>query len=238
MKTKIFFLLIILCNYAYSQTEKLEIENLTNRYSNGDFSIEKYQKYANDWKNLINDMGGYPSLPYNESSKKIKFNMIQSTKQSKKVNYNRILEWSAINFGSLDNVLHYQNFESGKIIIKGWFDVTHKSEYKNFWGKSKDGITTTKCFQSFIFTIKDDKVKVEITDVNYVFRSHSYYTTTVYIPDRKFEVSLHDIYPITNFNSHEWKEKLDLLNQTNLKIKRLIMNLNNYIKNYSNDYTF
>lgn len=238
MKTNIFIILLFISNIIYSQTEQLEKESMSERFSKGEFSIETYRKYGNDWRIMIAEIGGYPKLPYDETSEQIKFKIVQITEQSKKINFNRILEWSAINFGALSSVLHYKDFESGKIIIKGWFDVTHKNDYKNFWGKSKEGIKTTKCYQTYIFTIKDNTIKTEIVDVRYKFKTYGYYSSSLYIPDRTFEVSIHKIYPITNFESSEWKEKLDLLNQTNKRIEKLIMNLNNYIKDYSNDYIF
>ena len=51
-------------------------------------------------------------------------------------------------------------------------------------------------------------------------------------------MSIHNIYPITNFESDKWKEKLDLLKQTNIKINYLIGNLNQYIKGGKNDFDF
>jgi len=238
MKTKIIVVLLFLSSIVYSQTEELEKKNLSSRFDKGEFSAETYKEYANDWHKMISELGGYPNLPYDEPSGQIKFKLIETTNQSKKTSFNRILEWSAINFGNLNSVLHYKDYESGKIIIKGWFNVRHINEYKNFWGKSKEGIKTTKCYQTYIFTIKDNTVKVEVVDVRYKFKTYGYYMSTTYIPDRILELSIHEIYPITNFESNEWKEKLDLLNQTNKKINALIDNLNNYIKNYQIDYTF
>lgn len=238
MRIIIFISLVILSNILFSQTEQLEKESMSKRFSNGEFSAETYKIYASEWRKMITEIGGYPELPFNETIEQIKFEIIQITEQSKKVNYNRILEWTAINFGALSSVLHYKDFESGKIIAKGWFDVTHKNEYKNFWGKSKVGIKTTKCYQTYIFTIKENTVKVEIIDVRYKFKKYGYYSSNVYIPNRTFEVSIHEIYPITNFESNEWKEKLDLLNQTYINIKKLTENLNIYLKEYSDDYSF
>lgn len=238
MKNQIIIFLIILSNIAYSQTEQIEKESLSERYEKGEFSIETYKRYAKVWQKMITEIGGYPNLPYDETSGIIRFKEIQVTGQSLKINYNRVLEWAAITFGSLKNVLHYENLESGKIILKGVFDVTHKNEYKNFWGKSKEGITTTKCYQTYIFTIKDSTFKAEIVDVRYEFKSLGYNSTSFYVPDRIIEVSIHDIYPITKFESEEWKEKLDLLNQTNNRIKLLLIELKLYIMNYNTDYKF
>jgi len=238
MKTKVVIFLFFLSNIVCSQTEQLEKENLSNRFSNGEFSAATYKAYANDWRQLLDDIGSYPNLPYDEASGQIKFKLIEKTDQIKKINFNRILEWAAINFGALSSVLHYKDFENGKIIIKGWFDVTHKNDYKNFWGQSKEGVKSTKCYQTYVFTIKDNVIKIEVVDVRYEFKSHAYYMTTTYIPDRILEMSIHSIYPITNFESGEWKGKLDLLNQTNINIIKYISNLKEYITDYTNDYSF
>lgn len=223
---------------SISQTENIEKDNIFNRYQNGELSIEKYQQYASDWRLMIDDIKGYPVLPYDSLSRKIKFEYIIDNQISKKIIFERILEWSAINFGSISHVLHYKDFESGKIILKGNFDVSHRKDIKNFWGNPKEGVTTTTCFQTYIFTIKENKLKIEIVDLKYKFIFLGYLSATIYIPERYFEISIHDMYPVTNFESDKWKEKLDLLNQTNLNSLSLINSLKAYINNHNDDYNF
>ena len=231
-------ILFFLSSLVYSQTEKLEKENLSVRFSNGDFSATTYKEYAADWRKMIEDIGGYPNLPYDEVNGQINFNLAEITGQSKKVNFNRILEWAAITFGQLNSVLHYKDYESGKIILKGWFNVKHKAEYRNFWGKPKEGMKNTKCFQTYIFTIKDDAIKIEVVDVNYNTKVSGYFIGTVWVEGYMFEYPIHDVYPITNFESNIWVEKLDLLNQTSKSINSYIKSVNNYIKDYKSDYEF
>ena len=232
MKSKIFITLIFISSIIYSQTEQLEKENLTKRLETGELTKSKFQTYGVYWLDMIEEIGGYPELPYDEKSKQIKFKWIQETEQSKKTNFNRIIEWSAITFGSLSNVLHYKDFDSGKIVIKGWFDVTHLDEYKNFWGKSLEGFKTTKCYQTYVFTIKDDVIKIEVGNVYYRYQTYGYTS------DGTIDVSIHSIYPITNFENTEWKEKLSLIEQTGNSIGTLVNNLFLYIEDYGNDYKF
>ncbi len=104
MKTFLIFLLFFIAKISFSQTEIIEKENIANRYQNGEFTIEKYQQYGKDWRALIEDLGGYPNLPYDNKSQIIKFEYVIETEMSKKIIYDRILEWSAISFGSLSDV--------------------------------------------------------------------------------------------------------------------------------------
>jgi len=232
MTAKLFIALVFISSIIYSQTEQLEEENLTKLLESGELSKSKFQTYGVYWREMIKEIGGYPELPYDEKSKKLKFKWIHEIQQSKKINFNRILEWSAITFGSLSDVLHYKDFESGKIVIKGWFDVTHLNEYKNFWGKSLEGFKTTKCYETYVFTVKDDIIKIEVGNVFYRYQTYGYTS------DGTVDVSIHSIYPITNFENTEWKEKLSLIEQTGNSIENLINNLVLYIEDYGNDYNF
>lgn len=238
-KTHITIIFILIgSSTVFCQTESIEKDNLSTRYKNGELTIEKYRQYANDWQRMIKDIGGYPNFPYDSASTSIRYVTIQETGLSKKINFNRIMEWSAINFGSLNNVLRYENYEDGKIILKGNFNVTHKKEYRNFWGSSKEGITVSICNQTYIFTIKDNKIKTEILDITFLFVVGAYYSSSSYIPERKIQVSIHNLYPITNFENSKWQEKLDMLKQANVRIYYLVRNLNNYVKNYYSDIDF
>ena len=238
VKIKALAVLCLISSMAWGQTLQLEKKSLNERFTRGDFSVEDYAKFAKDWRDMIASFGGYPELPYDSVSGHIKFEMVEQTGQPKHVNYQRIMEWAAINFGSLNSVLHYENYESGKIILKGSFDVTHKNIYGIMWGKPLEALKTTRSKQTYIFSIKDNVIKAEIVDVRYEFFVYGYSAASQYIPDRTYEISIHNVYPITNFDSMEWKEKLDLLYQTNLKIKGLIGDLVLYIKDYNDDMNF
>lgn len=238
LKFKTLVAFCLFSTLAMGQTLQLEKKSLNERFLRGDFTVADYAKFAKDWRDMLASFGGYPELPYDSVSGHIKFEMVEQTGQPKQVNYQRIMEWAAINFGSLSTVLYHENFESGKIILKGSFDVTHKNVYGVMWGRPLEALKTTRSKQTYIFSIKDNVIKAEVVDVRYEFFVYGYSVASQYIPDRTYEISIHNVYPITNFESMEWKEKLDLLYQTNLKINELISDLVRYIKDYDNDLNF
>ena len=128
--------------------------------------------------------------------------------------------------------------ESGKIILKGSFIVTHKKDVKNFFGTIKEKKSTKTCFHTYIFTIKNNKLKVEISDIEYEYKISSYIGSNMYVPIQDIRFTLHSLYPITNIESKYWKENLDMLKQTHMKIEWLINHLDYYIANYKEDYSF
>lgn len=240
MKTIIISLAFLLtATICFGQTEELELQNLSRMFEEGEFDQEGYRDRAKAWNALMEVYGGYPSLPYDENQRRIVFiEYIDVSALNKQVIFNRIFEWAAINFGSLDAVLHYKDYESGKIILKGSFKISHKTTYKNFWGRVKESVTTKTSLQTYVFTIKDNKLKLEITQLRYEYKMYGYYTGQYYRPTDTYEMSIHDFYPITDFKPEDWKENLDLIYQTNLRIKLLVFGVELYINEYEQDYKF
>jgi hypothetical protein len=156
----------------------------------------------------------------------------------KKTIYNRIIEWSAINFGSLNTVLHYGNFETGKIILKGSNEIKYMSEFSNFWGIEKELIEPCECSETIVFTVKDNKVKIEILNLSYEFTTGGYSTAGSYVPAIKTHRSIHSLYPVTEGPPTTWKVKLSLLVETADNINLLIEHLDLYILNHIEDYNF
>jgi hypothetical protein len=225
-------------NSIYCQTEQIEVNNIFKRFELGEITEEEFKQYAKSWRVLIDDLGGYPNLPYDSVKNSISYKKIFDVELSKKIIFDRVLEWAAISFGSLDHVLNYKDFETGKIILKGNFDVTYLKDVRNFWGNSKEALTQTTCYQTYVFTVKENKLKIEILNIRYKFYYFGYYNSSIYIPERTLEISIHDLYPITNFESDQWKENLDLLKQTNSIINKLTEGLSLYIKSYNQDYGY
>lgn len=61
-KLMVIFILLINSYFIYSQTEAIEIKNLSNCYQQGEFTIETYKQYDKNWHRLITDLDGYPKL--------------------------------------------------------------------------------------------------------------------------------------------------------------------------------
>jgi len=148
------------------------------------------------------------------------------------------MEWGALTFGSLKSVLHYSDIESGKIILKGNFDIRVRKDFKTLWGNKKETVDSKNCTQTYILTIKNSKLKIEIIDLVYEYSIAGYALGTTYIPTRTIKYSLDMLYPISNDIPINWKSDLDMLKQTTIKIDLIVQSLNAYIGNYKHDYEF
>jgi hypothetical protein len=238
MKHLLAVTLLLFSITCHAQTDQLEKDNLTRRFENKEFSSEEFRTLAGNWRQVRANLGGYPQLPYDTATKAIVFKKVLETKQSRAISYSRIMEWAAINFGSIDAVLQYGNSDDGKIILKGYFDVTHDKEVKNFWGQTKSGYATTKCFQTFVFTIKEGRVKAEVRDLKYEYSSGGYLSGSIYIPRTTIKTPIESTLPITNWEKNRWVEMLDLLSKTTTSINDSLDQLQKYISNYEKDYGF
>lgn len=240
MKAHFFIIFAFFQINVFCQTYDLEMKNLVKNFSDGKINEKEFTQLSTDWGDILKSFNGYPELPFSEKSGEIEFNFVRSFKETdKRIIYDRIMEWCAINFGSLSSALHYSNVDNGKIIIKGLFEVVYVKDYFTFFsGTKKETASKVKCNFILIFTIKDDKLKINITGVDYSFLSLGYSAPNYYIPPSEIERTISEFYPITNGESIEWKGRLDLLNQTNLKINSFINSLESYINDKSIDYDF
>ena len=234
-------LVILILNSTNSicQTGAIEKANIARKFESGEMDVTQYRAILEKWRNLLSSSGGYPELPYNGITKMIEFSFVKEYPSiDKKTIYNRIIEWSAINFGSLNTVLHHGNFETGKIILKGSNEIKYMSEFSNFWGIEKELIEPCECSETIIFTVKDNKVKIEILNLSYEFTTRGYSTAGSYVPPTKTHRSIHSLYPVTEGPSTTWKVKLSLLVETADNINLLIAHLDLYILNHIEDYNF
>tara|TARA_B100000780_G_C20947567_1_gene377980 strand:- start:25 stop:714 length:690 start_codon:yes stop_codon:yes gene_type:complete len=221
--------LILLPIPALAQTLDLESMNLQRKFMSGEWDQEKYLRKASDFRALLKDMGGYPELDYNLETSQIEYKYILEVSPDKDVIFRRINEWAAMKFGSLDAVMHYSDLLSGKIILKGNFDVNFRADFKFFWTKY-ESIKRKTCYQTYVFTIVDQRVKVEINKVRYEI-SLGYENMTS-------EISINEVYPITNSPSISWKSNLDMLYQTKNHLSRFAGSVQSYINNFEEDYEF
>ncbi len=232
---------IFICSsiFCYAQTAETEKKYLSDKYQRGLISLEEYRKLAKNWKDVLSSLGGYPELPYNKQTREIEYYFTFSFQQiDKEIIYNRIIEWAVINFGSIKSVLHYSDLETGKIILKGYFNVMVKKDYIAFWGKNKESIDEKKCYQTYVFTLIDNRLKIEIINLEYKYTFIGYTIGSIYIPSKTINQSIHDLYPITGNDAINWKSNLDMLKQTDIKINLLVENLTKYINNYKADYIY
>ena len=239
MKNLLILIGLILCLNVHSQTESLEVQNLANRYAKGDFSQQEYAQLGKDWNDMLKSLGGYPKLPYNEKTKEIEFKSIKTFNNiDKKTIYDRIMEWSAETFGYFTDVLYYSNLDNGKIIIKGWFEVYYKNDVETFFMAKKEKVSMVKCSFTDVFTIKDNKLKIEIINIMYEYYIPSLTLGNLFIPPSTIVGPISGLYPITDGESILWKGNLDLMNQTNVYINFYSDDIEKYINSKGKDYDF
>lgn len=239
-KTFFYILLIFIVGLnVYSQSADIEIENVTNKFKKGEISQEEYTNQGKIWRDVIKSVGGYPELPFNSQTGRIEYAFTyEYPNLTKEEIFKRILEWTSINFGSLDAVLNYSDKESGKIILKGFFNVSVIEDYETIWGNRKQKPDTKKCNQIYIFTIKENKLKLEITGINYDFIYGGFTTGSYYVPESTVNMSIHALYPITNSPPVSWKGYLSILSVTNIEILQTANAIDLYLKNTHRDYEF
>jgi hypothetical protein len=243
MKTTLFFVfLLISVSNTYCQSWEIEEQNINKIIQSGKTQLE-VQELVKDWRTFRSEFGDYPNLPFNEKNE-IEYTYIINNQLSKEIIFDRVLEWSSINFGSLDAVLHYKNLESGKIILKGRFEIVYSYDYEGFWGNKKQGAISQECKQTYIFTIKNNKLKIQVIDVEVEVVVGGFMGVNSYIPEEKFSFPLSKYYPITNSNKNDrvgnfgWKANLNLLTEISNRIATMTTDLNEYISNYQNDFSF
>jgi hypothetical protein len=87
----------------------------------------------------------------------------------KKLIFQRCLEWIAINYGNLV----YNDLESGKIIATGLIEIEHHTGYQSGFGVTRVSPVQTPTNYTMILTIKDNKIKYNIANITYNFKSFS-----------------------------------------------------------------
>jgi len=230
--------MLLITSISVCQTIEKEEDNWSRRLQEKERSPEEMRSLINEWFSIVESRGGYPKLPYNKETNELEYTYIKSYSLTKEVITNRILEWVAFSFGSLNAVLHYKEEKSGKIIIKGQFSIAYASDYINFWGTKKEETNSKNCFQTYIFTVKDNKLKIQITSIEIENVLSGYGSSSYYVPERRYKIPLRSLYPVSLFKQIDWKENLNILENVDKNLNLLVYDLDKYINDYTRDYSF
>lgn len=231
---KIVFLFLLLPLVSSSQTSEIEVELVKLKYERNEITIEEYKKMGKEWQRLMDYFLGYPEFPLNSEGNEIEFFYLdKATGLSTEQIYNRIIEYSAINFGSITNVLHYSNLSTGKIILKGSF-ITYYLKRSTGLFSNPTNQTPTKFLISFTveFTIKDGVYKMKITDPllsDYYYYNYQELSTTAPITS---------LYPVTEAPMKEWDARLKKLIEIRNLFTVYSSSLNSYVNSFNSDYDF
>lgn len=220
-------IIIIVCNFDLkSQTPVAEIRNMTKKYENKEFDAYTYRKLANIWREISHKYT-YPLIPFDSLTNDFRYKFIfEFDSLNKNIIYNRILEYMSINQDYLSNVIDYQDYDLGKMILK----VRNLASNEN--GISIYYVCTYR------ITIINEKTRIEIFNIGiesiYDIYNYGDNVFTNYVKDS----SLEELFPITNAHHKYWENYVKILSGLDRKIKDTCLDLVTYIKNYNQDYSF
>lgn len=231
MKNLLLIAALVAPALLFSQTEEIEKAYLNSLIAEGKATTTEMAQMGKAWRDLLAEFGGYPTLPYNEQTGKIEFvQVMEFPGKSKETIIQRIEEWVAIHYGSIEAVLHYKNYETGKLIVKGYFEIPFElGEYDN-WYMPDRVIFDAKCYHTVVFTIKNGKFKVEFQDMKFSYRTKGYISSTTYIPSESYEIRMDGLYPVTRGDRNTWKSRLRTIQNVEEEITAQKKNLTEYIQ--------
>ncbi len=217
---------------SFGQTDSIEKKIAYDKCLKGEITTEDFKSMGFKWNDKIKEIKGYPDMPLDENGQ-VYFAFQYEYKGMMKIKiFNRIMEWIFINFGTNTNN-YYSNLSEGKIIFNGNFKMPKMEHDEGF---------PLKCNQTFIITLKDEKMLIELFNFGYQFtipageesNGNSYY----WKPAELIGYSINSIYPVILKKPKEWDYNLDILKYTKIGLDNKLAELDNYIINYDRNYNF
>lgn len=236
MKNFGFFFMLCFPALLFGQTLAVEKKALFEKISLNNIPKSKVNGLSKGLVDLFLKYKDYSKLPYNPETEMMEFNEVCNLQgMSKDDIFDQVKEWIAINYGSIDAVLHYENREKGKIITKGHLSIIADTRFRNVWGKSKSTILEMDIYHTAIFSIKDEKLKIEFVKLNYKYMTGGYHNGSYYIPLEEQRHSLDSIYPVVLGDESEWEFRLSTLHETFAEIKLTMNSVSNYLNDKDRD---
>lgn len=216
---KYFFLLIILVeSNLFGQTDSLERAALLNKLISKEITEASFSKIMPQWVELI-DRVKYPDLPLDQNGK-VHYIFVSEFKGfDKEKLLNRTQEWLSINYGLLPADMYF-NLKEGKIILRNSLNL----------------IYNYSCVFTSIFSIKDEKIKLELISISYQAYYEGNYESG--IPEKTINININEVYPVILKKPTEWPLNLTLLKATNKLFSTEVTNLKDYILSYDNSNIF
>jgi hypothetical protein len=229
-----FLLFITIGSPGFSQTLELEYKSMMNRYLAEEFTQLEFKDLSFAWRDLMDSIG-YPDVPCDSLTKKVEYEFLSSLNGiTRDIIVNRVSEWAAVSFGSTDGLLTHQGSTS-RLILNGSIELLFPDMFmvwKNSWRGyvEKEQLNSSFCFFTMVFTIKDGKMKSLIMNISYEY--------TDPIGGRTISRALDSCFPVSNNEQDEWKATITLVNETRDSLMAMIALLEDYIKDYENDYSW
>ena len=222
MRTIIVSIIILLISFnMYGQTDSIEQSIAYKKALSMEITGPEYSKIVKDWSAAVKRSKGYPHLQVNNDGK-VQYSFIKEFPNvSKKLLYNRILEWLSVSYGIFPTYL-YSNLDDGKIICSISLKV-----YDN---------TTSSL--TYVISIKDNKILVNIMNLGYQVSTVGHYSGDTWIPDSSYYSGIDQVFPIILKEPLKWNYYLDLMATINKQLNNEMDILSDFLINYDSRYIF
>jgi hypothetical protein len=221
-------IMIVPAFHIYSQSLDVKIKSIDSLFKAGTLNGSQVNDLRKKCRNFIVSYK-YPELTVNKRTGEVEIlDTLTFTNLDKKIIFQRCLQWIAINYGSLV----HNDLESGKIIANGLTDMTHFAEYPAGFTSREIRQIQTPTNYTLILTLKDNKIKYDITNINFIFTNFSETVDEISYP-------ISSLLLLSNQNQMQWVRFISVLNVSidNFYIK-LKNSLADYINDAENDYKF
>jgi hypothetical protein len=225
-KILLFIVLIFIVTRLFSQSLDKEQEYINSEIQSGRLNTDQVKTLGVKW-NLFNKRFRYPELPLNKITGEVDFSDTLTFEDKKRnVIFERSLEWIAINYGT---ILH-KDPDSGKIIANGNINIAHTADYRGSFSSLVEYKTNTNANYTMVLTIKDNKVKYNIINIEYTFTDNY---------GSSFTLPINLLFPVFSNDEDQWKKFLTVLNESKKIFYIALKNsLTDYINNAIEDYNF
>jgi hypothetical protein len=219
---------------GFSQTLKLEYDSMMNRYLAREFTQLEFKELSFAWRDLMDSIA-YPEVPYDSLTKKVEYEFVNELEGiSRDIIVNRVSEWAALTFGSMDGLLTHQG-NASRLIINGSLELLFPDKglvWKNSWRGyvEKELQNSSIAYFTMVFTIQDGKMKSRVMNIQYEY--------TDFVSERTVNRTLHSCFPISSNGKDEWKAIIGLVNETRSSLEIMNNLLLAYVEDYENDYNW
>ncbi len=241
MKNVLILLMVFFTHLTIAQTLELENEHLQKVLASKDWSEKKKKNLSQRWGNFLQEYT-YSELPYNELVGDVQYVRVDTFDGvSKKQIFSRVKEWAAINYGSIDTLLVYEDYEVGRMIFKGTGEVRINDISYGFWGSSGNRAKPLKCNYTITYMVKDNKLKTKYTDFNYQREGALFMAGTELnpIPVRDIDTyTMRSLCPILLQDKYTWASITTVFGRTTKEMERVQKSLDYYISTTAKEMDF
>lgn len=240
MKGIVLMMLMIIVSGLAAQTIESEKEIVNYRLKQGGLSDSKIKKIAKEWKSLTNDGRGYPEIPYNIESGLVEYEFIEKVPTAKKESILvGVKEWMAIKDVAIGNELAFEDFRSGRMIIKAWYSSSnHLPNNRGFLEDLQSSAKDVECSFDMVFTAKQGIYKLEIMNIKYLREINTYRQLSDIVDTDIIERKLESLLPITSRDEKHWETCKNLIQETDDKLNAFQLSLQKYLIERKDSFDF